>query len=130
MINDDWVQVPDFPNYEVNQKGQVRNAKTGHVLKPYTSEKGDNAVCLCGGNGVKCFTANNLLWLTHGKIKGRSTIAVPVIITKGNERHYFNSSREAARFIARREHFSDKAVRYYFRHRRKEAHGWRINYQR
>lgn len=127
---DDWIQIPDFPRYEINRRGAVRNAVTGRVLKPYKSKRGDNVIVLCGGNVIKSFAVNNLLWLTHGITRGRTTIVVPVIITKGNEQHYFNSSREAAKFIAQREYFSDKTVRYYFRHRRSEAYGWRINYQR
>ena len=31
---DIWATVPGFPRYEVNRLGVVRNADTGHVLKP------------------------------------------------------------------------------------------------
>lgn len=125
-----WLPVPDAPNYEISSTGKVRNRKTGKVLKPYTSKKGDNVIALSLKNHVRRVSVNNLLWLVHGTVKGRTTIAVPVVITKGNERRYFESSREAARFIAARECYTDKAVRYYFRYRRNEAYGWKINYQR
>ena len=32
-----WKEIKDFPNYEVSNKGQVRNVKTGRMLKPYVN---------------------------------------------------------------------------------------------
>lgn len=32
-----WKGIKDFPNYEVSNKGQVRNIKTGRILKPYVN---------------------------------------------------------------------------------------------
>lgn len=125
-----WLPVPDAPNYEISSTGKVRNRKTGKVLKPYTSKRGENIISLSVKSHVKKVSANNLLWLVHGTVKGRTTIAVPVVIIKGNERRYFETCRKAARFIAARECYSDKAVRYYFRYRRNEAYGWKIIYQR
>ena len=34
MINETWREIKDFPNYEVSNLGNVRNKKTGKVLKP------------------------------------------------------------------------------------------------
>ena len=35
-----WGVITDFPNYEVSTDGQVRNKKTGRVLKPRTDGRG------------------------------------------------------------------------------------------
>lgn len=33
MSEDEWRQIPDFPNYEVTNAGLVRNKKTGRPIK-------------------------------------------------------------------------------------------------
>ena len=30
----DWKKISDFPSYEVSNEGEVRNCKTGLILKP------------------------------------------------------------------------------------------------
>ena len=44
-----WKQLDDFPNYEVSDKGEVRNIKTQRVLKPWLNS-GYYKVDLCGNN--------------------------------------------------------------------------------
>ena len=34
---DYWLEIERYPNYEINTKGQVRNIKTGIILKPQTN---------------------------------------------------------------------------------------------
>ena len=34
MPDAEWVKIQDFPKYEVNRHGQIRNAKTNRILKP------------------------------------------------------------------------------------------------
>ena len=33
----DWQAIEDFPNYEVSNDGDVRNIKTGNILKPFNN---------------------------------------------------------------------------------------------
>ena len=135
--HENWIQIPCAPKYEINQRGQVRNIKTGHILKPYI-RKGrveDIRICLRieKDNSTRHFSQAGLLWLTHGEIPKRKTysrIAVPVIISRGGERHYFDSCNQAAAFIAKREHYSVITVGIHLSKRREEIYGWRINYQR
>jgi hypothetical protein len=35
-----WKGIEGFPNYEVSNKGQVKNIKTGRILKPYVNLSG------------------------------------------------------------------------------------------
>lgn len=37
-----WKTVKRFDNYEVSNKGQVRNKRTGYILKPYKMHKSSN----------------------------------------------------------------------------------------
>lgn len=38
-----WRQIKEFPMYEVSTEGQVRNIKTGHILKPYLNRCKDSS---------------------------------------------------------------------------------------
>ncbi len=44
-----WKPSREFENYEISDKGGVRNAKTGRVLKPITNNRGYQQVCLRDG---------------------------------------------------------------------------------
>lgn len=35
-----WMTVKDFPNYSVNNFGQIRNEKTGNLMKPHVTKDG------------------------------------------------------------------------------------------
>lgn len=35
-----WKPILNHPNYEVNRMGQIRNARTGRILKPYDDGNG------------------------------------------------------------------------------------------
>ena len=41
-----WLPCREFPAYEVSDKGKIRNAKTGRILKTYINEKGYETVTL------------------------------------------------------------------------------------
>ena len=131
-----WIQIPCAPRYEINKRGDVRNIKTGRLLKPLTP-RGRGSVpqfflYIKDGRG-RSFFQSALLWLTHGiipKRKNHSRLVVPVIVSRGGERHYFDSCNQAAAFIAKREHYSVITVGIHLSKRREEIYGWRINYQR
>lgn len=38
--NIEWQTIPEFPNYQINRLGEVRNAKTSRQLKPYVTSSG------------------------------------------------------------------------------------------
>ena len=139
MTSETWLPIPVAPKYEINRRGDVRNIKSGRTLKPLIRKDRLGNVYFSlrldeHSNGKhKTFHRSGLLWLTHGiipKCKTHSRIVVPVIVSRGNERHYFDNCKQAARLLARREHYSVNHVAHLFYERQKEIYGWRINYQR
>ena len=47
-----WKAIPDFPEYEVNELGQVYSHKSNKVLSPYDNGRGYLKVCLCRNGKV------------------------------------------------------------------------------
>lgn len=45
-----WYLIEDHPNYEINRLAQVRNRKTGKILKPFDDRRGYLRVTLDGIN--------------------------------------------------------------------------------
>lgn len=136
MTCETWLQIPCAPKYEINQRGDVRNIKTGKIIKPWIRKdrKSDKQVYLLieTGGKAKSFHVSSLLWLTHGIVAKRSVRAklVPVIISRENEKYCFDSCSQAAQFIARREHYSAEYVQHHLSKRREEIYGWKITYKR
>lgn len=42
----EWKEIEEFPNYQVSKSGEVKNVKTGRILKPATSANGYYIVSL------------------------------------------------------------------------------------
>ena len=57
---EDWKQITDYLNYSISNYGNVRNNKTGKILKACLNSKGYNCVCLCN-NGKKTFKIHKLV---------------------------------------------------------------------
>lgn len=138
--DDSWEQIPVAPLYEINKSGIVRNIQTKRIIKPWIPKdrKHDKQVFLRinrGDRRTKSFHVAGLLWLTHGIIPKRKThsrIVVPVIVSHGNnERYFFDSMRQAAKFLAPRIPLTARRIHNVLCTKRpKELDGWRINYQR
>lgn len=45
-----WYSIEGHPNYELNRLGQVRNIRTGKILKPFDDRRGYLRVTLDGVN--------------------------------------------------------------------------------
>lgn len=45
-----WYIIKDHPNYEINRLGQIRNRRTGRILKPFDDCRGYLRVSLDGVN--------------------------------------------------------------------------------
>lgn len=41
-----WKNIRDFPNYDINNLGQIRNNKSGYIKKPSISKRGYSVVSL------------------------------------------------------------------------------------
>ncbi|WP_137598193.1 NUMOD4 domain-containing protein [Paucilactobacillus kaifaensis] len=62
MNNETWKNVIGYENkYEVSTFGRVRNAKTGHVLKPWKNWGGYLLVDLYGNHHTKHFSVHKLV---------------------------------------------------------------------
>jgi hypothetical protein len=65
MVDDEeWKQCAKFTNYEVSNLGQVRNAKTGRILKPGCRSGGYVNFGLMLNGKIKTTTAHQLVGLT------------------------------------------------------------------
>ena len=55
-----WKKIQDY-NYSINENGEVRNDKTGRILKNYISNRGYFYTSLNNNNKQKAFTIHRLL---------------------------------------------------------------------
>lgn len=70
-MNNNFVQLKDFPNYEINIKGEVRNIKTGRILKARINTNGYLRFSLKSKNGkILEASQHRLLKLTFDYIDG------------------------------------------------------------
>lgn len=77
-----FLPIPHALRYEVNCLGDVRNRKTGYILKWYLNPHNTKQLTLIDNHGKKITaTFPHLLWLVHGQLKGKCS-AVPVTIEK------------------------------------------------
>lgn len=138
-MNENWVQIPIAPMYEINPFGKIRNIKTGNIIKPRIPKGsvGNKQVKLyiTSGGKQKKFHVSGLVYLVHGiipKTKTHSRIPVPVIVSRGkNESYYFDSLRKAAQFLAKQIPLSAGWIHVILSEKHpKEFRGWRLNYQR
>lgn len=129
MNSINWLPIPDAPLYEISNRGVVRNINTGKTISVYECCRGKYVTLHV--DGVSCKRSiSNLLWLTHGISRRKRGFVVPVIVSKGNTVRYFDSCKQAAEFISRREDKTLETVKVYLSRRHGEIHGWKINYQR
>ena len=134
-----WAQIPVAPKYEISNLGVVRNIESKKIITPWIPKDrvADKQVYLrieTGDKKPKGFHVSGLLWLTHGIVPKREThsrIAVPNVVSRGNQVYYFDSCRQAGAFIAQREKLhSAEYIAARLSKRPKEFDGWKINYQR
>ena len=56
-----WMTVPNYENYEASNLGNVRNKKTGRILKPSMTKSGYMVLCLRNENKTKCFNLHSII---------------------------------------------------------------------
>lgn len=63
-----WKQIEEFPMYEVSTKGQIRNIKTGRILRTYTDPRGYQVVNLTKNGKQKTVRIHTVMLTTfHGR---------------------------------------------------------------
>lgn len=60
-LNEIWRDIPDYPNYQVSNLGNVRNVKFGRIIKPSMTNKGYLRVCLWGNGESKNYRVHRLV---------------------------------------------------------------------
>ena len=61
MTENEWRDIPSFPLYQANVKGEIRNVKTGKVLKPHVNVHGYVAINLRQKGRYRCKLLHRLL---------------------------------------------------------------------
>ena len=56
-----WKKIDGYDNYSVSEDGEVRNDKTGRILKPKYNNDGYQRVGLCKNGKVKYFSVHRLV---------------------------------------------------------------------
>lgn len=121
-----WEPVPSLNGkYELNNRGQLRNAKTKRKLKIQRQ---------CGyhvsANGVETYVGiGDLLWEVFGiapsKACGRP---VPIVVSNGYTRRHFDTATDAAKFLAPRTKLTKQSIKEYISWRRRYIGVWHITY--
>lgn len=120
-----WVPVPSLDNlYETNRKGQLRHAKTKKILKP---RKGAYHSTI--GGKFFCTSSTQLKWEVFGILPNFSSrVHKPCFVSKDHCRFYFETQKEAIKFIADDTHYTPKYIEEFFLKRLTFIKGWYANY--
>ena len=123
---DVWFSVPSLGNlYEINKKGQLRNARTKRNLKINR----DKNFLVWFNNKTLRVTLKSLMWEVFGKFtKSYRPPYIPVIIAKGAIRRRFTSLRSTSKFLSSIIYLSDVHIRKLLSKRIAEIDGWKITY--
>lgn len=127
---DDYLPIPQAPRYEINSRGFVRNTKTGKHLKWMRAGRNRNSkqMNVYTNDGKKIsVTLPNLLWLIHGIVVGKKA-PIPVSVTKGTRYLRFDSSHQAALFLADITKTPFSTCRAWLFYRKQTVADWQINY--
>ena len=63
-----WREIPNYPNYEASTLGNIRNKKTGRILKASIGTNGYRVLNLRNNGKTKCFNVHTLIartWLVN-----------------------------------------------------------------
>ena len=67
VVTGEWRVIPDHPEYEVSNLGQVRNAQSKRVLRPFLNERGYLKVKLGFSGNNEAFFIHRLVLSTFGE---------------------------------------------------------------
>jgi hypothetical protein len=66
---EDWKVISDYPNYSVSNFGNIRNDKTGKILKIQPNHQNYCRVCLCEDGISKFISLHYLVYKYHSNIE-------------------------------------------------------------
>ena len=76
MKNVQWLQVVNYNNYEVSNTGEVRNKKTGRILKQTMQNTGYKQVCLSNNGIRKTHSVHRLVIMAFNPINNHQLMDV------------------------------------------------------
>ena len=130
---EDWQPIYSLNcRYEMNQFGDVRNAKTKKILKAKVLKNKKLLIVRVYIAPYKIVgrSIQQLLWETHGilpKIRAHPKVAVNV--SNEDENYYFESMKAAARFLSDKVFYSVITIhRYLWKKRLPKIGEWKITY--
>lgn len=91
--------IPQAPNYEVNEKGDLRNRATKRVRKWSISSHGDKFTVLSHERKQVKVHLPSLLWQLHGLCISK-VAPIPTSIKKGTRNLRFDSLTSCAKYLA------------------------------
>ena len=112
--------------YEIDRRGNVRNATSKKVLKP-----DDTGKCVAVRSGEGKFTRRSiadLLWEVHGVIKKKSSAPVRCAAENAKGKFFFPNMMACARFLAPKIFFSVSTVHRHLHRRTKAIGEWTVTY--
>lgn len=82
-----WINIPSYPNYQASIDGRIRNAQTGHVLKPFADRYGYLRLSL--GNTDNVYVHRLIAETFYGYPNGERTHVNHIDADRQNN-HVFN----------------------------------------
>lgn len=123
--NDAFEPIPGYGDrYEISTKGVVRNRFTKKKLKLQPN----GCYRLWDDVHIKDRSKTSLIYEVYDVDKRQCAPAVPVILSKGRCREYFETLTEASEYLATILPLTFDGVRRYFKMRRQEIYGWTVKY--
>lgn len=120
--------IPTNTRYEINKRGEVRNANTKQILKP-CHHGGRNVFGLYIGKGKsKTLTIHRLLFETFGEKPQKNSFPIRVTLKKADAVYEFQSMWSAANFLSKHEYYSLHYFKNKMTNRESEILGWNIQY--
>ena len=124
---DGFLPIPVATKYEMNERGVIRNIKTGKVIKWGYRGTSKQASLRDEHGKTICVTFPNLMWMMFGK-RVTHTGALPVLATKGYRQLYFNSCRECAFALAKSMNYSPSTLYNNMSMRKRQIGDWTFKY--
>lgn len=112
--------------YEIDNRGNVRNATSKQLLKP--KAQGKSVEIRLGDRRYVSLSIADLLWEVHGIVKENRFRPVPCAAENKRGKFFFPNLMACARFLAPKCFFSVKTVAGYLYRRAKALAEWTVTY--
>lgn len=119
--------IPQAPNYEINEKGDLRNRATKRIRKWSISSHGDKYTVLRHERKQVKVHLPSMLWQLHGLCVSKNA-PIPTSIKKGTRSLRFDSLSSCAIYLASSTHYTFSGAWAKLAHRHTKIAEWDIRY--